>query len=192
MPPARKPTLIILSGPPGAGKTTIARPLARHLELPLFEKDVILERLADAFATAADENAQQLGEAAVQQILAVAEELLAAGRSVMIECFFFHGPNEADLRPLLERADAVLVHLSAEPPLLESRVRGRGEFLEEHPIHKTDRNISELQNYIALGYTAPLELDIPTIEIDTTWGPVDVEELAAMVQELLQDAQSSR
>ena len=37
-----------MTGPPGSGKTTLARPLAQRLRLPLLSKDDIKEALAGA------------------------------------------------------------------------------------------------------------------------------------------------
>jgi predicted ATPase len=44
-------TLVLVTGPPGSGKTTLAVPLARRLELPLIAKDTIKEALFDALGT---------------------------------------------------------------------------------------------------------------------------------------------
>jgi tRNA uridine 5-carbamoylmethylation protein Kti12 len=44
-------TLVLVTGPPTSGKTTLARPLAHHLDLPLLGKDAIKEALFDTLGT---------------------------------------------------------------------------------------------------------------------------------------------
>jgi len=42
-----KPLLIIISGPPGTGKTTLGKRMANELHLPFVNKDSIKELLFD-------------------------------------------------------------------------------------------------------------------------------------------------
>jgi predicted kinase len=44
----QKPTLILVSGAPGAGKTTIAARLSRNLRMPMVSKDAVKESLFDS------------------------------------------------------------------------------------------------------------------------------------------------
>jgi 2-phosphoglycerate kinase len=46
--PAMRPLLVLVSGSPGSGKTTLARRLAADLVMPLLGKDTIKEALGDA------------------------------------------------------------------------------------------------------------------------------------------------
>lgn len=180
-----KPPLVIIAGAPGAGKSSIARPLARYLELPLFEKDAIKERIADALGDAAQPLSRDIGLAAVRQILDTARELLAAGQGVIIESTFHRGIAEPDLEPLLPWSNPVMVHLTAEPELILSRFETRMADPDRHPIHNDGSRIDELRDRLAKGMGQPLELDIPCIVIDTTWGKTDPEEIAFMVREVL-------
>ncbi|MFE7359159.1 AAA family ATPase [Streptomyces sp. NPDC057543] len=46
-PPVLAPTVVIVSGPPGTGKTYLARQLATRLTLPWYSRDAIKESLFD-------------------------------------------------------------------------------------------------------------------------------------------------
>ncbi len=179
----RTPVLIIISGPPGAGKTTLARPLARYLGMPLFEKDAIKERMADAIGPYALEISGKLGRAAILELYAAAEELLRTGQDVMVESFFHHGLAEGDLAPLSAMARSFLIHIYADEAVLFERYRQRAGESGRHPVHEVGNRIGDLHHYLAEGVCDPLDLDIPKIYIDTTYGEIDAEEVAYMVRE---------
>lgn len=180
-----KPTLIIISGPPGAGKTTLSHPLAKSLHLPLLAKDVIKERFADSLGEVALNYSGKLGLAAHKQMVATAAELLRAGNGVVIESFFHKGLAEPDLTPLVEMANAILIHVRADDAVLLSRYERRMSDPERHPIHNDGNRLGDLRHYLAEGVADILELDCPRIVIDTTFGPIDAEEVAFMVRETI-------
>ena len=72
-------TLVVFSGLPGSGKSSVARELARTLELSLFELDHIEAPLL------ARSDGDALGWAGYEILSALAEDNLALGRGVVLD-----------------------------------------------------------------------------------------------------------
>jgi predicted kinase len=179
-----RPLFVIVSGPPAAGKTTSAPLLAQALEMPLFSIDDTKERLADAIGKRALAFADEMGNAAMQQVLQAARELLAAGTDVMIEGFMRHGPSEPLLLPLMEMAESVLVHLYAADLILKQRYEARAVLPERHWIHGDIARLGTLTPELPAHLAAPLDPGVSRIFIDTTAAPLPVDEVAALVRSL--------
>ena len=77
--------LIILSGLPASGKSTVARMLQTAFPYPILEKDRIKECLFDTLGFQSHEEKRRLDAAAARILLQTAEELLAAGGSVILD-----------------------------------------------------------------------------------------------------------
>ena len=67
-----KDLFVVVSGAPGAGKTSVAEPLARELGLPLFEKDTIKEALGDVLGANDLAESKRLGAATMEVLFASA------------------------------------------------------------------------------------------------------------------------
>jgi predicted kinase len=75
-------TLILFTGMPGSGKTTLARMIARRLNVPVFAKDRIQRVLRDHHL------APERSGDGYYVILDIADELLSLGLSVILDATF--------------------------------------------------------------------------------------------------------
>lgn len=175
-----------MSGPPAAGKTTNARPLADALGFPLFALDPIKERLADAIGPDALAIADTLSVAATKQLLATADEVIAAGGDVMIEGFFRSGEFDHLLLPLIARTRAVLIHLWAEDLLLKDRYERRALNRKRHWIHGDEARIGTLTPELPEDMRPALDLGIPRIYVNTSHYVTGIDLLQTEVRMALQ------
>jgi predicted kinase len=173
------PSLVVVTGPPAAGKTTIARELAARLRLPLIAKDTIKEALFDALGTGDLAWSRRLGEGTYLAMLRLAEESVAAGASLVLEANFVRRSEFADGLVALP-AGFVQVHCSAPLEVLLERYGSR----TRHPGHIDHERGQALREAVESGRHEPLDLPGETIRIDTA-GPVDFAALADRVAALV-------
>jgi predicted kinase len=185
--PARRPPLVlIVTGPPASGKSSLGRQLAASLGLPLLSKDLFKESLFDSLGWGDREWSRRLGGASMQLLYRSAEALLEAGQSVAIEAPFRAEWDTAPLRALGERFACQLVQVvcCTPGPLLVERFRRRIESGERHPGHTDPARLEhELARLLAERWDA-LELDGPVLHVDTSGGSVDVAGLVAAIREV--------
>lgn len=177
--PAGGPTLVVVTGPPGSGKSAIAAALRARLMLPLVAKDALKEVLGEALHVEGRADSQQLGGAIFFLLAHVVHELLASGISVIAEGNF---TAQSALFTNLPPSRIVQVHVTAEPELLRARMLERAG--DRHAVHWDREAAEEVAARAATGEWAALPLAGELIEVDTTAWP-DLDEIAARVAQLV-------
>jgi predicted kinase len=172
---ARPPLLVVVTGPPGAGKTTIATELRTRLGLPLIAKDTLKELLGGSLGIEERTRSQQLGVLVFELIALVVKELLEQGVSVIAEGNF---TEQSTLFAGLPPAAIVQVYVTAAPETLRERMLTRDT--HRHPVHYDREAADEVSARAAAGEWQALSIGGRLIEIDTTTWP-DLDEVLAPV-----------
>lgn len=166
-----QPLLVIVSGAPGAGKSTLGRTISARLGLPFLSKDELKEAIGDELGAPSDVPAsQRLGLAAYRILYAVTARILESGGGAVVESNFRRGQSETDLRPIVELADARLVHCSADFTRVQARYAERYQRGDRHRVHLDGLRARALGDDLATGRFEPLDLDVPTLVVATDDG----------------------
>lgn len=172
-------SFVIVSGAPGAGKSTLAGPLAAALGFSLIAKDYIKEAIWDAVDPPRGDLAwsRRTGGAAMEVLWAVAER---SDRFVIEANFRPHSSYE---RRRLERlgrdAQFVEVYCDCPPDVAADRYRLRAASPDHHHAHAgrtlAQDTLDEFDRPLSLG---------PVIRVDTRV-PVDLTTVTEQVIEML-------
>ncbi|HEU5370586.1 MAG TPA: AAA family ATPase [Ktedonobacterales bacterium] len=163
--------LVLISGPPGAGKTTLGARIARELGFPFINKDGIKELLFDTLGVRDREWSRQLGIASTALLFHVIERQLAAGQSLVAESAFHTAFDTPRLKRLQEqyRFQTMEVYCTAETEALLARFVSRAQSAERHPGHgEQGQRHEELRANLERGVYAPLSLPGEALMVDTT------------------------
>ena len=168
----QKPLLIVVTGRPGSGKTTLAYTLAKTIHCPVFCRDEFKE----GFVNTLGGNHESLGKdtnwVIYETFFQAVEFVLSKRISLVIEAAFQHKLWEPKLLPLLDITNMSIVICSVEANLARSRFiqrrlcdPWRARFHGDRIVYTAKEDIQ-----IPLGDYNPPSLPVPTLSVDTTSG----------------------
>jgi predicted kinase len=190
----RKNILVIVSGLPATGKTTLSRRLAKHVGLPLFGKDTIKEILFDGVGHGDREWGEKLNVPTYDLLDYIAEQQLASGNSFIIET-----PYDDDFRvqkyiELQNKYDfnCIQVLCYADPEVLVQRFVDRIGSPDRHPGHNDQAALEDFKaSIVNAGKVKPLRLHGNIYEINMTdFASVDEEALFSEIKNLVIESTS--
>lgn len=167
------PLLILVSGLPASGKTSLAEEIGKALALPVMNKDAIKELLFDTLGWSNRDWSKKLGAASMELLWFIAERHVRARSPLVLESNFVKSFADQALAGLRAHSPlrVIEVHCVADREVLAERYRKRAEDGERHPGHmEWDEDDMEDDLIPRIRNAEDLALDQADvlIEIDTT------------------------
>jgi len=188
--PKSMPTLVIVSGLPATGKTTLAKALGDALTWPVFYKDhfkeLLFESRVDADAVVDRAASRDFGKQSMHLLYAIARELTRCGVDCIIEAYFHPELAAPELTEVTGAARVIQVHCAAADAVMISRYQARYEAGERHEVHFDAAMVSDLEQRIDSSHRHPVPLDtagagLIEVRSDDGFAP-SVEEIAATIR----------
>ncbi len=165
-----RPTLIVVSGPAGSGKTTLAHALAAAVGCPAICRDEIKEGMVHATPGFVAAKGDELTARTLPVFFGLLELLLRAGATTVAEAAFQDHVRRPRLEPLAGLAEIRIVHCTVAPEVAFRRTQQRAR---DHPLRRAhaDPGPNDQASYQAVhrAFARPA-LDVPSLEVDTTDG----------------------
>ncbi len=163
-------TLIVVTGPPCAGKTTLAAQLGRDLSLPVIHRDVLKEILFDSLGVRDRAWSREVGGSSHDLLFSMLESLLKVGYPCIVESNFEVGRASVRLEQLCKTSGFVPVEIlcTAETETLRRRYLARLESGERHAGHVDHLNLDETSARWVNSRHGSLGLGGPNLRVDTT------------------------
>ena len=166
------PLLVLVNGPPAAGKSTLARRVADQFPLPLVSRDAFKAGMVETAGGERPAFGGEVGGRAFRLFYEILGTLLDAGVSLVAEQSFRRGVSEAELRPLIARSRACIVQCRIPPTVAHERYVERAFAQAATRRAFPDPEIVSQMEAGRYDWAAhdPPDLPVPVLDVDTTDG----------------------
>lgn len=182
-----KNTLIIITGLPGTGKTTLGKKLATELRLPFISKDEIKESLFDNLGWQDRDWAKKIGGASLELLYFFTEAILKTGQSLIIETNFNPQFANPKILALKEKYSFLPIQIRCitDGKILFERFSLRAHSTDRHPGHIDSASLEEWKPILLSGKIEPLKVGGKFMDFDTTdFKSADIEKVLQLFLEL--------
>ena len=161
--------LVVVSGPPGTGKTTLAHRVAAAIGCPAICRDEIKEGMVHATPGFVPGPTDPLSLRTLATFFDVIGLLIVRGTTVVAEAAFQDRLWRPGLTPLLDLAELRIINCTVPADVAQERMARRAA---DNPLRKAHEDgHAELAGWrLAHDSFDPISLPVPTLAVDTTSG----------------------
>ena len=166
----KKPLLIVVTGMPASGKTTLAHLLAKEIKCPLLSRDEIKEGYVNTMGILHNQM-DSSGAMHIYETFFEAIELLISKKiSIIVEAAFQDKLWKPKLLNLADKAAIKIIICKTNPALAKTRFTERlfqDPDREKYHGDSSLISIKEKSELLTEKYE-PVKMDVPILEVDTT------------------------
>jgi len=161
-----KPLLIVITGRPASGKTSLAHLLATEIKCPLISRDELKEGYVNTMRLAHHQLNEKANSDIYETFLGVINLLISRKISIVIEAAFQHKLWEPLLAKLLNKAEARII--ICKIPLEIAKERFYKRILEQPERKKYHDDVTIEHTVLLTEDYEMINIPLPTLEVDTT------------------------
>ena len=162
------PTLIVITGRPASGKSTLTHALARAIRCPIISRDEIKEGLMNTIKHDGESQDSDSNKHVYNTFFEAIEFLLQRRITIICEAAFQHKLWASKLETLSKIAQVKIIYCSISPSLAQARFIQRGLDDPERSHFHEDWTTQEAGKERLTRYYTPPILDVPTLTVDTS------------------------
>lgn len=185
----KKPLIIIISGPPGSGKTTLAKKISEHFQLPLIVRDEIKESMFDTLGIRDRDWSEKLGMASYDLLYYFSDILLSQKIPFIMESNFkpeFANQKFLEMRKKHE-FESFQIHCHAPLEILLERFKKRAASDQRHPGHGDENHHGEFKEKMSKSEHGALSIGGGILELETTeFNVIDVDQVYEAIKAFLE------
>ena len=166
-----RPLLMVVTGRPASGKTTLSRILSEQMKCPLIARDEMKEGYINTFRSSHKDIAATAAGEIYDAFFKTIELLLSNNISIVAEAAFQHKLWYPKLAPLMDKADIRIVICDIAP---ETAMKRFAERMAADPGREkfhgdSEEFLKDIDNSLINTYEAP-HLPVPVLQVDTSDG----------------------
>jgi predicted kinase len=161
------PLLLVVTGSPASGKSTLARLLAHKINCPLIARGELKEGLINTLNLAHNQLDRSVDLHVYDTFFEAIELLISKKISIVVEAAFQDKLWKPKLLSLLQQATIKIIICKTDPALLKARFANR---LSDNPDREKfhgDESLHAEQLASMIDNYQPVKMEVPTLQVDT-------------------------